>query len=81
MRNLKIAKKLLVAFGTIIVLFIISTTVSLSSIYYLGHDFMNFFTVSYPVSKTTAVMRMSTEATSKLLSLSVLSKDTASRQS
>ena len=48
MKNLKIGKKLIVTFGVIIILFLISLMVSIVSLNNSGKNFKEFYTVGYP---------------------------------
>ena len=77
MKNLKIGKKLIVTFGVIIILFLISLMVSIVSLNNSGKNFKEFYTVGYPVSNKTTDMRRATQTGLKCIALSMLTDDTA----
>ena len=57
MKNLKIGKKLLITFGTIIVLYLITIAVSQLSMAEIGNSLENFYKENYQVSTYTMDMR------------------------
>ena len=77
MKNLKIGKKLIVTFGVIIILFLISLMVTIVSLNNSGKNFKEFYTVGYPVSNKTTDMRRATQTGLKCIALSMLTDDTA----
>ncbi|MCI8815193.1 MAG: HAMP domain-containing protein [Lachnospiraceae bacterium] len=80
MKNLRIGKKLLITFGTIIVLYLITIVVSQLSMNTLGNNFEQFYKVNYQVSVKTMDMRRSMQRCMKAVSLALLEDDAASKQ-
>lgn len=80
MKNLKIGKKLIITFGTIIVLFLVSLIVSIVSLNKTGNNFEDFYTNGYPVSMTTTEMRRATQTGLKNVALSMLTDDVGETQ-
>ncbi|WP_321022932.1 HAMP domain-containing methyl-accepting chemotaxis protein [Enterocloster bolteae] len=72
MKNLKIGKKLIVTFGVIIILFLISLMVSIMSLSNSGKNFGDFYTVGYPVSNKTTDMCRATQTGLKCIAISML---------
>lgn len=77
MKNLKIGKKLIVTFGVIIILFLISLMVSIMSLSNSGKNFGDFYTVGYPVSNKTTDMCRATQTGLKCIAISMLTDDAA----
>lgn len=77
MKNLKIGKKLIITFGVIIILFMISIIVSMMSLKNAGNNFKEFYRVGYPVSNKTTDMRRATQTGLKCIALSMLTDDVA----
>lgn len=75
MRNFKIGKKLLVTFGVIVVLFLITVTVSIVGLIYSGNQFKHFYEYSYPLSTETLDTRRALQAAVKAMGLSILTED------
>lgn len=75
MKNLKIGKKLVVTFGTIIILFILTAILAVVSLNGTGGNFKDFYTVGYPVSAKTTDMRRGLQTSMKALALSMLTSD------
>ena len=80
MKNLKIGKKLIVTFGVIIILFLISLMVSIMSLSNSGKNFGDFYTVGYPVSNKTTDMCRATQTGLKCIAISMLTDDAAETQ-
>lgn len=76
MKNLKIGKKLIITFGVIIILFIITATLAVAGLNSTGGNFRDFYTVGYPVSNKTTDMRRSMQHAMKAIALSMLTDDT-----
>lgn len=81
MKNLKIGKKLVITFGIIIILFLISLIISIVSLNNSGKNFRDFYTVGYPVSNKTMDMRRATQNGLKCIALSMLTDDVTETQS
>lgn len=75
MKNFKIGKKLIVTFGTIIILFILTAVLAVVSLNSTGGNFKDFYTVGYPVSNRTTDMRRGLQSSMRALSLSMLTSD------
>lgn len=75
MKNLKIGKKLLITFGSIVVLFLITLVIALFSLNNTGSNFEDFYTNGYPVSLKTSDMRRSVQASMKAIGLSMITED------
>ncbi len=80
MRNLKISKKLLITFGVIIALFLVTVVIAIVSLKSSSDSFEDFYTNGYPVSNKTTDMRRATQTGLKFLSQSVLTSDEAKTQ-
>lgn len=81
MKNLKIGKKLIITFGTIVVLFLISLVISIASLSNTGGNFKDFYTSGYPVSMKTTDMRRALQNGLKNVALSMLTDDENETQS
>ncbi len=75
MKNLKIGKKLLITFGTIIVLYLITVVVSQLSMNTLGNNFEEFYKVNYTVNVDTMDMRRAMQRSLKGVSQGLLTDD------
>lgn len=80
MKNLRIGQKLLITFGTIIVLYLITIVVSQLSMGTLGDNFEEFYKVNYQVNVKTMDMRRAIQRCMKDVSLGLLVDDSASRK-
>ncbi len=80
MKNLKIGKKLLITFGTIIILYLITVVVSQFSMAKIGGSLDNFYEVNYQVNVDNMNMRRSAQRCMKDLSVVFFSDDTAKIQ-
>lgn len=80
MKNLKIGKKLIITFGIIIMLFLISITISIISLSTTDGNFKDFYTNGYPVSNKTTDMRRATQTGLKNIALSMLTDDVSETQ-
>lgn len=78
MKNLRIGKKLLITFGTIIALYLITIIVSQLSMGTLGDNFEEFYKVNYQVNVKTMDMRRAIQRCMKDVSLGLLLDDSAS---
>lgn len=81
MKNLKIGKKLLITFGTIILLYLITILVTQLSMRTLGGNLEEFYKVNYQVNVKTMDMRRAMQRAMKSIALSLHVEDTASSQS
>ncbi len=81
MKNLKIGKKLLITFGTIILLYLITILVTQLSMRTLGGNLEEFYKVNYQVNVKTMDMRRAMQRAMKSIALSLHVEDTASTQS
>lgn len=75
MKNLKIGKKLLITFGTIIVLYLITVAVSQLSMAEIGNSLENFYKENYQVSTYTMDMRRAGQRCMKDMSISFFTDD------
>lgn len=75
MKNLKIGKKLLLTFGVIIVLFLITIFMSFYSLESTSDSFTDFYTNGYPVSGKTIEMRRAIQSAIKNIAFSMLETD------
>lgn len=75
MKNLKIKSKLLVVFGAIIALFIIALALATAGLNVSGKQFDDFYSYTYPMSKTTLEIRRGIQTAIKGLSMSMLTED------
>lgn len=75
MKDLLIGKKLLVTFGTIVGLFMITAIVALAGLCFSGAQFKKFYEYNYPLSNTTLEIRRDMQAAIKALGLSMLTED------
>lgn len=80
MKNLKIGKKLIITFGMIIILFIITAALAVAGLNSTGGNFRDFYTVGYPVSNRTTDMRRSMQHAMKAIALSMLTDDAQKTQ-
>lgn len=80
MKNLKIGKKLLITFGTIIILYLITVIVSQYSMIRIGSSLDQFYEVNYQVSKDIMDMRRSGQRCLRDLSVMFFSEDAAQIQ-
>lgn len=80
MKNLKIGKKLLITFGTIIVLYLITVVVSQLSMAEIGSSLENFYKENYQVSTYTMDMRRAGQRSMKDMSISFFTDDAAKAQ-
>lgn len=80
MRNLKIGKKLILVFGSIIVLFMITVIFAASALDTSGEQFKDFYTYTYPMSMKTLEVRRGIQISIKNLSKSMLTQDEAKVQ-
>lgn len=80
MKNLKIGKKLIITFGMIIILFIITAALAVAGLDSTGGNFRDFYTVGYPVSNRTTDMRRSMQHAMKAIALSMLTDDAQKTQ-
>ena len=75
MKNLKIGKKLLLTFGVIIALFLITIFMSFYSLESTSDSFTDFYTNGYPVSGKTIEMRRAIQSAIKNIAFSMLETD------
>ena len=75
MKNLKIGKKLLLTFGIIIALFIVTIFMSFFSLESTSDSFTDFYTNGYPVSNKTIEMRRAIQSAIKNIAFSMLETD------
>lgn len=75
MKNFKIGKKLVVTFGIIGALFLVTILVSIAGLVYSGNQFKDFYEYSYPLSNQTVNIRRGIQASIKSLGLSLLTED------
>lgn len=80
MKNFKIGKKLLVTFGVIVALFLITVIVSIVGLIYSGNQFKHFYEYSYPLSTETLDTRRALQAAVKAMGLSMLTEDATKTQ-
>lgn len=80
MKNLKIGKKLLLTFGTIIVLYLITVLVSQMSMSEIGNSLENFYEENYQVSTYTMDMRRAGQRCMKDMSISFFTDDASRAQ-
>lgn len=77
MKNLKIGKRIALAFGTILVLFIIVASVSLISLRQSNSKFMDFFNNGHQVSVVTLDMRREIQSAAQNVGYATMSLDLA----
>lgn len=75
MKNLSIGKKLLVTFGIIVTLFLVTVIVAILGLSYSGTQFRKFYEYSYPLANTTSDTRRAVQTSVKALGLSLLTND------
>lgn len=75
MKNLKIAKKLLITFGTIIALFCITVILAIASLRSTNENFETFYNVPYEITNRSMDMRRMIQSTSKNLGFAVMATD------
>lgn len=75
MKNFKIANKLIITFGVIIILYLITVVMAVFSLNNTAGSFEEFYTTGYPVSLKTAEMRRQIETTLKNISYSLVETD------
>lgn len=75
MKNLKIRSKLLVVFGMIIALFVMALALAIAGLNASGTQFGDFYSYTYPMSKTTLEVRRGIQTAIKGLSMSMLTED------
>lgn len=75
MKNFKIGKKLVVTFGIIGALFLVTILVSIAGLVYSGNQFKDFYEYSYPLSNQTVNIRREIQSSIKSLGLSLLTED------
>lgn len=80
MKNLKIGKKLLLTFGVIIALYLITVFMSFYSLASTSGSFTDFYTNGYPVSLETVEMRKLIQSAIKNIAFSMLEEDEVKTQ-
>lgn len=81
MKNLKIGKKLLVTFGTILVLFCITVITAIASLNSTGASFTSFYNNGYQITNEAMYMCRSIQASIKSLAYTMLIEDEAQTNS
>ena len=77
MRNFKVGKRILMAFGIILVVFLLVTGVSMLSTQQSNGKFVNFFNVGHQVTIRTIEMEQNVEAAAKNMGYATMSLDLA----
>lgn len=77
MKNFKIGKKLLVTFGTIIILYCITVAVSIFSLTSVANSMTKFYEETYPAAVDTIDVRRAVQTGVKFVGLSLLTDDDA----
>lgn len=75
MKNLKIGKKLVMTFGIIIAIFLITVVMAILSLNSTAGSFEDFYTNGYPVSNRTTEMRRAIQSSIKNIGMSMLEED------
>lgn len=75
MKNFKIASKLIITFGVIIIMYLSTVVMAVFSLNNTAGSFEEFYTTGYPVSLKTAEMRRQIDATLKNISYSLMETD------
>ena len=75
MKDYKIGKKILVTFGIVIALFLVTILVETFGLVYSGNQFKDFYEYSYPLSNKTLDIRRGIQTSIKALGLSMLNED------
>lgn len=75
MKNLTIGKKLLVTFGVIVSLFLVTVMIITFGLIYTGSQFKDFYSYSYPLSNKTLDTRRALQTSIKALGLSMMTED------
>lgn len=75
MKNLKIGKKLFMAFGIVLALFIISATIALYSLTSLSSSFTYFYNTPYRVNEQALDMRRNIQAAAKFIMYATTTSD------
>lgn len=81
MKNLKIGVKLLVTFGIIIAMFLITVLAAVSGLNSIGNSFSNFYDEDYPVTLQASDMCRAVQAGLKSMAASMLTPDAAQAES
>ena len=80
MKNLKIGKKLLLTFGSIVALFCISITAAIVGMSNIGNGFERFYDNTYPDIVKTADLCRSLQTMAKGMAFTILSDDPSIQQ-
>lgn len=75
MKNLKIGKKLLITFGIIIAIFLVTVIMAILGLNSTSASFTDFYTNGYPVSNRTTEMRRGIQTAVKDIGFSILEMD------
>lgn len=75
MKNLKVAKKLLITFGIIIILLVITVVTAISSLFSTSNNFTQFYESPYVVTNKTAALITDLEIFAKYFSYSTMTSD------
>lgn len=75
MKDFKIGKKIIVTFGVVMAMFIVTIVVSIFGLSYSGNQFKDFYEYSYPLSNRTLDIRRGLQASVKALGFSMVNKN------
>lgn len=81
MRNFKIGKKLIVTFGTIVILFCITVVLAVVSLRMTGNNFKNYETDGYEVTKAAKDMQRSIQSSAKNIGYALMADTAAETES
>lgn len=77
MKNLKIGKKFLVTFSSVVAIFAVTMVVFIYGIIYGGSQFEDFYSYSYPTSMKTLEIRTAAQNAAKALCVTMITNDLA----
>lgn len=75
MKNMRISKRLLIAFGTILAMFAITVILSILTLFSTGNNFDDFYNTSYAITSKTAELRADIQTVAKLIGYSMMEED------